>query len=64
MKVVKVLGTGDEFGELALLNSESKAFATVITTMESEFACLDKINYVNILGKLKEQELLRKVEFL
>lgn len=49
---MNVLYVGDSFGEVALIDPTSKTTATVITKEISEFACLDKESYINILGVL------------
>ncbi|CAK61941.1 unnamed protein product (macronuclear) [Paramecium tetraurelia] len=61
---VNVLSIGDSFGEVALLDPNSKTTATVITKDICEFACLDKEQYINILGVLNQAEMNEKMSFV
>ena len=46
---IKILGSGDSFGELALINNQARS-ATIISKLECKFAVLDKINFIKILS--------------
>ena len=39
---INILGPGESFGEISLLDPNSKTTANVITKEITEFACLDK----------------------
>lgn len=50
---VNVLKKGVSFGELALLDPNSRTTATVIAKEFCEFACMDRRQFVDILGAIK-----------
>lgn len=50
---VKVLTTGDTFGELALIDLRNRTTATIVTRQDCEFTCIDRKHYWEILGKIK-----------
>lgn len=42
--------TGEGFGELSLTNSKPRA-ASILATQDSQFACLSKKDFENIIGE-------------
>ena len=61
--VVKTLGPGECFGELALVNSGRRA-ARVTCTANCTFGVLERRDYSKVLGSQMRQELNQKVLFL
>lgn len=61
---VNRLNPGDSFGELSLVESGAKTTATVITREPCEFACMDRDNYWEIMGKLRQDEIYDKINFM
>lgn len=51
--LVRILSTGESFGEYSLLDAKYKTTATILTKSVCEFACLDRKQYWNILGRIK-----------
>ena len=60
---VSSLTTGDEFGELALINSEPRA-ATVITSTPTYFATLDRAAFFKILRTSEIEKNNAKIDHL
>lgn len=58
-----LLGPGDSFGELALINNKPRS-ACILTREECSFGVLERHDYLRILGKLHEYRLSQKVDFL
>jgi CRP-like cAMP-binding protein len=61
--LLAVLGPGDCFGELALLNNKPRS-ACIFTREKCSFGVLERHDYLRILGKLHEYRLSQKVDFL
>lgn len=61
---VNVLRSGVSFGELALFDENARTTATVIAKEYSEFACMDRKQFLEILGAIGQQEIEEKVGFL
>ena len=59
---VLIMGPGESFGELALLNNRPRA-ATVISVSNSTLAKLSKISFEKLLGKFTEKRLNEKLRF-
>ena len=63
-KIVRTLDAGQAFGELALLKTDGRRAASVVTTMASEFLSIDGRQYQQLLGQLQREELREKVDVL
>ncbi|KAM3137297.1 hypothetical protein pb186bvf_010667 [Paramecium bursaria] len=61
---INTLGPGESFGEISLLDPNTKTTANVITKEITEFACLDKEQFLNILGALNQAEMNEKMNFV
>lgn len=61
---INVLQAGDSFGELALLDPDAKTIATVKAKDTTELACLDKEQFVKILGVINQAEMNDKMNFV
>jgi len=61
---VRILESGDSFGELALLDNGCKTTATVVAKSVCELSCIDKQQFWEILGKIKKKEVEDKLNFL
>lgn len=63
-KTVRTLDAGQAFGELALLKTDGRRAASVVTAMASEFLTIDGQQYQQLLGQLQREELRAKVDVL
>ncbi|RKP17278.1 camp-binding domain-like protein [Rozella allomycis CSF55] len=61
--VVKILGEGEGFGDLALINDKPRA-ATIITIENCEFARIEKDDYNRILRFLHDRDIKQRSKML
>ena len=62
LEKVLIMGPGESFGELALLNNKPRA-ATIVSITNSTLAKLSKKNFEKLLGKFTEKRLNEKLLF-
>lgn len=53
-KTLKILGKGDFFGEMAILNDDKRAATVTALAPAVECLLLDRIPFINLLGTMKE----------
>jgi CRP-like cAMP-binding protein len=61
-KEVVSLGTGESFGELALINEAPRA-ATITCHKECYFAVIGRAEYQRVLKKIQWKDVQKKIEF-
>lgn len=53
-KVIRKLGVGDHFGELALINNEKRSLSIRITSESASLLTLDRDAFTRILGSIEK----------
>ena len=63
-KVVVSLKTGQKFGDIALMDSNARRNATIISSQDSHFGVLNKDLFDRCLKKVNEKIINNKIKFI